>query len=342
MSFKLSTTASSHSIPTRRTGLRHQTLQNKRFMFDRGSTTRRASRMSTRPPPSLCSRACSTGTTLPYSRMAQLAVHTISGTETDPGIIYMTMADLFQRIEDRRDEWNVEIMVAFLEIYNEEIRDPPHERPGHRGFGELPRLLDNLHSPGQLGPYFFATHHAAKAATTSRRSSSYGSKPSTANTSTSAGSPRRTYRTPRKSLRSSMQPYKRVVSDNDKRSAGKNVQWRDEAGQGDLDAVSVFPADVSSSWSSSNDAPAASAPQRSMSLGGSESEWEDENERTDDSVSFSISLPGVDARHYRVVWAVVWFARFQWGQAITAESSRPWLPQVEDESVHARKPGGGR
>ncbi|KAJ7368028.1 kinesin-like protein [Mycena albidolilacea] len=141
------------------------------------------------------------------------------------------------------------------------------------------------------GPASLQQATAAKAETTARRSSSYGSKPSTANTSTSAGSPRRTYRTPRKSLRSSMQPYKRVVSDKDKRSAGKNVQWRDEAGQGDLDAVSVFPADVSSSWSSSNDAPAASAPQRSMSLGGSESEWEDENERTDDSVSFSMSLP---------------------------------------------------
>ncbi|KAJ7276135.1 kinesin-domain-containing protein [Mycena haematopus] len=131
---------------------------------------------------------------------------------------------------------------------------------------------------------------AAKVVASSRRSSSYGSKPPTANTSTSAGSPRRTYRTPRNSLRSSMQPYKRV-SDKDKRGGGKNVQWRDEAGQGDLDAISVFPADVSSSWSSSNDAPAASVPQRSMSLGGSESEWEDENEKTDDSVSFSVSLP---------------------------------------------------
>lgn len=49
--------------------------------------------------------------------------HTISGTEVDPGIIYLTMADLFQRIEDRKDEWNVEVMVTFLEIYNEEIRD---------------------------------------------------------------------------------------------------------------------------------------------------------------------------------------------------------------------------
>ncbi|KAF8559070.1 kinesin-domain-containing protein [Imleria badia] len=49
--------------------------------------------------------------------------HTISGSETDPGVIYLTMADLFQRIEDRRDEWNIEVVVTFLEIYNEEIRD---------------------------------------------------------------------------------------------------------------------------------------------------------------------------------------------------------------------------
>lgn len=33
------------------------------------------------------------------------------------------MADLFQMIEDRREDYNVEVMVTFLEIYNEEIRD---------------------------------------------------------------------------------------------------------------------------------------------------------------------------------------------------------------------------
>ncbi|KAF8138245.1 P-loop containing nucleoside triphosphate hydrolase protein [Boletus edulis] len=49
--------------------------------------------------------------------------HTISGTDADPGVIYLTMADLFQRIDDRRDEWNTEVVVTFLEIYNEEIRD---------------------------------------------------------------------------------------------------------------------------------------------------------------------------------------------------------------------------
>ncbi|KAJ7688467.1 kinesin-like protein [Mycena rosella] len=134
---------------------------------------------------------------------------------------------------------------------------------------------------------------AARTVPSSRRSSSYGSKPSTSNTSianTSAGSPRRTYRTPRKSLRSSMQPYRRV-SDKEKKGLGKNVQWRDEAGRGDLDAVSVIPADVSWSTSSSSNDARPPAPQRSMSLGGSESEWEDENEKTDDSVNLSMSLP---------------------------------------------------
>lgn len=33
------------------------------------------------------------------------------------------MADLFQRIEDRKDDYNAEVVVTFLEIYNEEIRD---------------------------------------------------------------------------------------------------------------------------------------------------------------------------------------------------------------------------
>jgi kinesin family member 18/19 len=41
----------------------------------------------------------------------------------EPGVIYLTMADLFQLMEDRKDENNFEVTVTFLEIYNEEIRD---------------------------------------------------------------------------------------------------------------------------------------------------------------------------------------------------------------------------
>jgi kinesin family member 18/19 len=46
------------------------------------------------------------------------------------------MADLFQRIDERREEWNVEVIVTFLEIYNEEIRDllrDPAEAGASRG-----------------------------------------------------------------------------------------------------------------------------------------------------------------------------------------------------------------
>ncbi|GJJ07448.1 hypothetical protein Clacol_001650 [Clathrus columnatus] len=49
--------------------------------------------------------------------------YTISGTEDDPGLIYLTMAELFQQIEDKKDEVRVDVTVTFLEIYNEEIRD---------------------------------------------------------------------------------------------------------------------------------------------------------------------------------------------------------------------------
>ncbi|KAG8924851.1 kinesin-like protein Klp5 [Tulasnella sp. 408] len=49
--------------------------------------------------------------------------HTISGTETDPGIIYLTMAELFTKIEEKKDDMLVEVSLSFLEIYNEEIRD---------------------------------------------------------------------------------------------------------------------------------------------------------------------------------------------------------------------------
>ncbi|KAG8707737.1 kinesin-like protein Klp5, partial [Ceratobasidium sp. 395] len=49
--------------------------------------------------------------------------HTISGTDTDPGIIYLTMTELFQRISELEAEQIVQVSVTFLEIYNEDIRD---------------------------------------------------------------------------------------------------------------------------------------------------------------------------------------------------------------------------
>ncbi|KAJ5888201.1 hypothetical protein N7495_008242 [Penicillium taxi] len=49
--------------------------------------------------------------------------HTITGTAQQPGIIFMTMQELFERIEERSDEKATEISLSYLEIYNETIRD---------------------------------------------------------------------------------------------------------------------------------------------------------------------------------------------------------------------------
>ena len=120
---------------------------------------------------------------------------------------------------------------------------------------------------------------------TSRRSS-YG------NLSVSSSPPRR--RTPRKSLRPSLAPYRRAPEEK-KPKIAKNVQWRDEAGQGKLDDAgdkSLTPSGVTLQITPASPAPELVVDQRILSpvprcpsSHGSESEWEDENERTDDSLS---------------------------------------------------------
>ncbi|KAJ5661103.1 uncharacterized protein N7484_000475 [Penicillium longicatenatum] len=49
--------------------------------------------------------------------------HTITGTAQQPGIIFLTMQELFERIEERSGEKSTEISLSYLEIYNETIRD---------------------------------------------------------------------------------------------------------------------------------------------------------------------------------------------------------------------------
>jgi kinesin family protein 18/19 len=133
-----------------------------------------------------------------------------------------------------------------------------------------------------------------------------------------ASPPRRGHRSPRKSIRSSLsQPYRRVVSDKEKKGI-KSVQWKDEAGQGTLDdggiqgyssssqpqpALAVastspqqngiidktMPSIASSSSVAS--IPARLLPSSGSSpslMAGSESEWEDDNEKTEDSITLSM------------------------------------------------------
>ncbi|KAL1843983.1 hypothetical protein VTJ49DRAFT_6387 [Mycothermus thermophilus] len=49
--------------------------------------------------------------------------HTITGTAQQPGIIFLTMQELFEKIEERKDEKITEVSLSYLEIYNETIRD---------------------------------------------------------------------------------------------------------------------------------------------------------------------------------------------------------------------------
>ncbi|KAI1766140.1 kinesin-domain-containing protein [Hypoxylon sp. FL1150] len=49
--------------------------------------------------------------------------HTITGTSQMPGIIFLTMQELFEKINDRSDEKHTELTLSYLEIYNETIRD---------------------------------------------------------------------------------------------------------------------------------------------------------------------------------------------------------------------------
>ncbi|KAJ3033203.1 kinesin-like protein Klp5, partial [Rhizophlyctis rosea] len=49
--------------------------------------------------------------------------HTITGTPTDPGIIFLTMNDLFTKITARSQTHHIESTVSYLEVYNENIRD---------------------------------------------------------------------------------------------------------------------------------------------------------------------------------------------------------------------------
>ena len=140
---------------------------------------------------------------------------------------------------------------------------------------------------------------------TSRRSSTYG------NISVSASPPRRSHKSPRRSLRSSLasQPYRRA-SEKEKKitKSTKNVQWRDEAGQGDLDdggskvfpavSLTVIPPTPLTQDSTSKPPLQASSPvQRCSSSLGSESEWEDENEKTDDSFNMSFLASSSSSIH---------------------------------------------
>ncbi|KAJ2854226.1 tubulin-dependent ATPase kip3 [Coemansia erecta] len=49
--------------------------------------------------------------------------YTISGCPEDPGVIFLTMQELFERLRAAEDEKTIDVTVSYLEVYNETIRD---------------------------------------------------------------------------------------------------------------------------------------------------------------------------------------------------------------------------
>ncbi|KAM6042964.1 kinesin-like protein KIF18B isoform 1-T1 [Theristicus caerulescens] len=49
--------------------------------------------------------------------------YTMLGSEKSPGIMYLTMVELYRRIEARKEEKSCEVLVSYQEVYNEQIHD---------------------------------------------------------------------------------------------------------------------------------------------------------------------------------------------------------------------------
>ncbi|PIA16753.1 kinesin-domain-containing protein, partial [Coemansia reversa NRRL 1564] len=49
--------------------------------------------------------------------------YTITGCPEDPGVIFLTMQELFERVNAAEDERAIEVSLSYLEVYNETIRD---------------------------------------------------------------------------------------------------------------------------------------------------------------------------------------------------------------------------
>ena len=49
--------------------------------------------------------------------------HTMLGSDGNPGIIFRTVMELYNRIESAKEESDVEVVISYLEIYNETVID---------------------------------------------------------------------------------------------------------------------------------------------------------------------------------------------------------------------------
>ncbi|XP_054626789.1 kinesin-like protein KIF18A [Dunckerocampus dactyliophorus] len=62
-------------------------------------------------------------TVFAYGATGAGKTHTMLGTQTQPGVMYRTMKELFKRMDDAKEEKEFAVAVSYLEVYNEQIRD---------------------------------------------------------------------------------------------------------------------------------------------------------------------------------------------------------------------------
>eukprot|EP00127_Corallochytrium_limacisporum_P004776 Clim_evm2s175 gene=Clim_evmTU2s175 len=62
-------------------------------------------------------------TVFAYGATGAGKTHTMLGYNDDPGVMVQTMKALFERIEDEKENWVVDVKLTYLEVYNETLRD---------------------------------------------------------------------------------------------------------------------------------------------------------------------------------------------------------------------------
>lgn len=91
-------------------------------VFDETSTQREVFENTTKP----ILRSFLNGyncTVLAYGATGAGKTHTMLGTPAEPGVMYLTMLDLYKSMEEIKEEKICSTAVSYLEVYNEQIRD---------------------------------------------------------------------------------------------------------------------------------------------------------------------------------------------------------------------------
>ncbi|KAM9816877.1 kinesin-like protein KIF18A [Neosynchiropus ocellatus] len=62
-------------------------------------------------------------TVFAYGATGAGKTHTMLGSQSEPGVMYRTMKELFRRMDDAKEEKEFAVAFSYLEVYNEQIRD---------------------------------------------------------------------------------------------------------------------------------------------------------------------------------------------------------------------------